>query len=85
MEIEKVKLATNQKLLKDLNPREVQRPLLVSNNKKRIEEETESNSEFNVNWDFKWNFEVDKAETAVVGTMKLLPNIGLSTSWWIFW
>ena len=49
MEIEKVKLATNQKLLKDLDPREVQRPLLVSNNKKRIEEETESNSEFNVN------------------------------------
>ena len=47
----------------------------VSENVKRTEEETESVSEFSVNNNFKRHFEVDRAETAVISTMKLRSDI----------
>ena len=47
----------------------------VSDNVKRTEEETESVSEFNVNSNFQGHFEVDKAETAVISTMKMLSDL----------
>ena len=50
----------------------------VYDNVKRTEEETESVSEFNVNNNFQGHFEVDKAETAVISTMKMLSDIGSS-------
>ena len=45
----------------------------VSDNVKRMEEETESVSEFNVNSNFQWYFEVDKAEAAVIILWKCCP------------
>ena len=50
----------------------------VSENVKSTEEKTERVSEFNVNSNFKGHFEVDKEETAVISTMKLLSDIGSS-------
>ena len=50
----------------------------MSDNVKRTEEETESVSQFNVNSNCHGHFEVDKAERAVISTMKMLPDIGLS-------
>ena len=50
----------------------------VSDNVEKTEEETESVSEFNVNSNFQGHFEVDKAETAVISTTKMLSNIGSS-------
>ena len=47
----------------------------VSENVKRTEEETESVSEFSVNNNFKRHFEVDRAEKAVISTMKLRSDI----------
>ena len=50
----------------------------VSGNVKKVEEKTESVSEFKVNSNFKRHFEVGKAETAFISTMKLLTDIGSS-------
>ena len=50
----------------------------VSDNVKRTEEETESVSEFNANSNFQGHFGVDKTETAVISTMKMLSDIGSS-------
>ena len=50
----------------------------VSGNVKMVEEKTESVSEFKVNSNFKRHFEVGKAETAFISTMKLLTDIGSS-------
>ena len=74
MEIKKVKLTTGHKSLKDVNPIDAD-PVItkpsVSDNVKRTKEEAESESEFNINNNFKRNFEVDTAVTAVIGTTKL--------------
>ena len=44
----------------------------VSDNVKRTEEEAKSESDFNVNSNFKGNLVVDMAETALLSTTKLL-------------